>query len=74
MIKVPGWIYRLLWITVAVIGAMAALGGALILLDRDGVTVNSGGPVLIMGAVFGAFMLIYAAWRLLKPLRPPPRE
>ena len=74
MIKVPGWIYRLLWITVAVIGAITALGGALILLDRDGVTINSGEPVLVAGAVFGAFILIYAVRRLLKPLRQPPEE
>jgi hypothetical protein len=72
MIKVPAWFYRSLWITVGVIGAISMLGGAAMLLDRDGVTVNSGGPILIIGAVFGALMLVYALWRLIKPLKPPP--
>lgn len=73
MINVPAWFYRTLWITVAVLGAICAVG-SVALMFGEGVTIVSGGPSLIAAGAFGAVMLIYAAWRLIRPLRPPPKE
>lgn len=73
MIKVSPNIYRLLWISIAVLGGLCSLGAIPLFFGGDGVTVISGEPWLLAGAVFGAFILIYALWRLFWPLKAPPR-
>jgi hypothetical protein len=73
-VKVPPWFYRLLWITIAVIGAICALGLIPLLIDDESVTIISGRWVIIVGGIFGAVMLVYALWRLLWPLKAPPRN
>jgi hypothetical protein len=65
------WLYRLVWITVAVIGAISALGLVVLLLDQEAGN-EQGRLLLIAVGVFGALMLIYAIRRLLRPLKAPP--
>jgi hypothetical protein len=73
-LRVPSWLYRLLWIAVAVIGAICGLGLILMLAFDGGVSINQGGPILIAAGVFGAVMFAYAIRRLLWPLKAPPRS
>jgi len=73
VIKVSRRIYRLLWISIAILGGICTIGAIPLFLVGDGVTVVSGEPWLVAGVVFGAFILIYALWRLFWPLKAPPR-
>jgi len=68
-------VYRLLWITMAALGALL-LTMPLILLSDD---VHPHDPAAfqvqaILGGVIGLAVLVYSLWRLLRPLRAPPRE
>lgn len=71
-LKVRPWVYRMMWIAVATLGAICVAGVIPLLIPSSGVTVNSGGPVLLATGVLGAVMLPYALWRLLWPLKAPP--
>ena len=73
MIRVSTRIYRLLWVTSAVLGGICSIGAIPLFLGGDGVTVISGESWLVAGVVLGAFILIYALWRLFWPLKAPPR-
>ncbi len=73
-IKVQPWLYRTLWIAVAVIGALCTLGLIPLLFDDEGFRVISGRPTLIVMVIVGAIILVYALWRLLRPLRAPPQN
>lgn len=74
MIKVQHWVYRVLWITCAALGAMLT-SMPLMLLSED-VHANNDQSVLtiIAGGVIGAGLLAYSMWRLIRPLRPKPNE
>lgn len=72
-LRVAPWFYRLLWITVALLGALCTLGFLPVLLGASGVTDNSDKVVFLAGGVFGLIVLGYAIRRLLWPLKAPPR-
>jgi hypothetical protein len=71
-LRVAPWFYRLLWISVTLVGALSAFGlGGLLLNQQSG---NEQGRLLLIAtAIFGALMLPYAIWRLLWPIKAPPR-
>ena len=74
-LRVRPWFYRLLWISVAVIGAICTLGFLPLLLgDQGAIVVHSDKSLLLAGAVFGLIILVYAVWRLRWPLKAQPRE
>lgn len=75
MIKVHPTVYRVVWITCAVFSAILAVG-PLMLLSED---VHPHDPeefraTTIGFGVIGAIALAYSLWRLIRPLKAPPRE
>lgn len=75
MIKVHPAIYRLLWITCAVIGTLL-LSMPLMLFSED---VHPSDPesfrtTAIAFGIVGGIALAYSIWRLLKPLKSPRKE
>lgn len=74
MIKVHPAIYRLLWITCAVLGTLL-LSMPLMLFSED---VHPSDPEsfrtwAITAGTIGGITLAYSVWRLLKPLKSPPK-
>lgn len=75
MIKVHPTIYKLLWITCAVVSTLL-LTLPLMLFSED---VHPSDPeaftsTAIAAGTIGGIALAYSIWRLLKPLRTPPIE
>lgn len=72
-LKAPRWLYRSLWISVAVIGGICTTGFIPLLVGDFGDQLEANEKVLFFAmALFGVAILGYAIWRLRWPLKAPP--
>lgn len=74
MIKVHPSIYRLLWISMAVLGALLSLGPFMLLSGDVTATNETTLYVMLISGAIGTLTLVYALRRLIWPLKPPPER
>jgi hypothetical protein len=72
LIKVHPALYRLLWIAVAVLGAILLFAPLMLLLDDVTASNETSRYVLLASGAVGLFTLLYALRRLIWPLKAPP--